>query len=72
MTMIRVSLEMMNDAKKYSKAYSRTPPKQIEFWARIGKIAEDNPDLTFSEIKETLLSLSDLKEGKVDAYKFSS
>lgn len=71
MTMVRISMEMMRDAKAYGKAYNRTPPKQIEFWSKVGKIAEENPNLTFEDIKLLLLSLSEKEEGKVEDYKFS-
>ena len=32
---------------------------QLEYWATIGKAAEENPDLPFSFIKETLLAMED-------------
>jgi len=31
-------------------------PKQIEYWSRIGKIAEENPDLPFFMILEILIA----------------
>ena len=35
----------------------RSCASQIEFWAEIGKIAEENPELSYSFIKETLLAV---------------
>jgi hypothetical protein len=31
-------------------------PKQIEYWSKIGKIAQENPDLPFSLIREILIA----------------
>jgi hypothetical protein len=30
--------------------------KQIEYWSKIGKIAQENPDLPFSLIREILIA----------------
>jgi hypothetical protein len=43
-------------------------PKQIEYWSRIGKIAEENPDLPFFMILEILIAD---QEAVVGAYAFS-
>lgn len=40
----------------YGKVYSRSTPKQIEYWFKIGKIAEENPDLPYNFIKQILLA----------------
>lgn len=42
--------------KKVAKAEYRTAPHQIEFWAKIGKCALDNPDLSIEFIKDILIS----------------
>jgi hypothetical protein len=34
----------------------RSVPKQIEYWSQIGKIAQENPDLPFSLIREILIA----------------
>jgi len=43
-------------------------PKQIEYWSRIGKIAEENPDLPFFMILEILIAD---QEAVVGEYAFS-
>ena len=43
---------------------------QVEYWAKIGKIAEENPDLPFTFIKEILLGLEELKEEEKEEYAF--
>ena len=36
---------------------NRSMAEQIEYWANIGQIAEDNPDLPYSLIKDLLISM---------------
>jgi len=67
---IKLSDELVNDAKLYAKAEHRTPPKQIEHWARLGKIAEENPDLPLEFIRELMLSREEAKQGKLEPYTF--
>jgi len=43
---------------------------QVEYWAKIGKAAEDNPDLPFIFIKETLLALEEMTDGSLEEYSF--
>jgi len=43
---------------------------QVEYWAKIGKAAEDNPDLPFSFIKETLLALEEMTDNPLEEYSF--
>ena len=66
---INLDENLINDAKLQSKALHRSVPKQIEYWARIGHIAEDNPDLTFYQIKDIMLGLEEAKAGKTKEYK---
>ena len=42
-TAVRVSQELVREAKIYSKIDKRSVTGQIEHWARIGKCAEENP-----------------------------
>lgn len=65
---VNLDSELVHIARAYSGAESRSVPKQIEHWAKIGRIAEENPDLSYSAIKEILLGLEDVKLGNVQAY----
>ncbi len=69
-TSIKLSDTIVNDAKRYGKVYSRSTPKQIEYWANIGKITEENPDLPYNFIKDILLAKSELTDNQVVPYKF--
>lgn len=53
---IRINESIYNAAKNIAKAECRSIPHQIEFWAKIGKCALDNPDLPIEFLKELLIS----------------
>ena len=67
---IRLSHTLVNQAVIHGHAYHRSPPKQIEFWATIGRIAEENPEFNYEMIKDILWSLEEVKQGSVEAYEF--
>ncbi|MEW6288420.1 MAG: hypothetical protein AB1545_01065 [Thermodesulfobacteriota bacterium] len=69
-TAVRISEELVNEARKMSKIDHRSLTGQIEHWARIGKCAEENPDLTYDLIKEILLGIEELKQGEKTEYRF--
>jgi len=69
-TAVRISEELVNEARKISKVDHRSLTGQIEHWARIGKCAEENPDLTYDLIKELLLGIEELKQGDKTEYQF--
>ena len=69
-TAVRVSEDLVKEAKIYSKIYKRSITGQIEHWARIGKCAEENPDLTYGLIKEILIGISEMEHGKTSEYTF--
>jgi hypothetical protein len=69
-TAVRISDELLNDAKRFSRLDHRSLAGQIEHWARIGKCAEENPDLTYSLIKEILIGLEELESGEKTEYRF--
>ncbi len=67
---IKLSDELIHDAKVHAKSMHRTPPKQIEHWARIGKLAEENPDLSLGFVIDMLVGLEEANAGDVTEYKF--
>lgn len=69
-TAVRISEELVFEAKKMSKVEHRSITGQIEHWARIGKIAEENPNLTYDLIKEILLGVEELEYGPKTEYHF--
>lgn len=69
-TAIKISKEIVDEAKISAKVSRRSMASQVEYWAFIGKIAEDNPDLSFLVIKDILLGRQQLKEGLGTPYIF--
>lgn len=69
-TAVRVSGELVREARIFSKIDQRSLTGQIEHWAKIGKCAEENPDLTYSLIKEILIGLAEFEQGESSEYKF--
>ena len=69
-TAVRISEKIVNEARKFSRVDHRSITGQIEHWAKIGKCAEENPDLTYNLIKEILMGLEELEHGERSEYKF--
>lgn len=69
-TAVRISKNLLTDARKYSKVEHRSITGQIEHWARIGKCVEENPDLTYDLIKEMLIGIQELDKGEKTEYTF--
>jgi hypothetical protein len=53
---VKLSDSLVAQAKVYGHIEHRSVPKQIEYWSQIGKIAQENPDLPFSMIREILIA----------------
>ncbi len=69
-TAVRISDELVQKAKTYARIFKRSTAGQIEFWAKIGEVAEENPDLSYSFIKNILIGREEIKSGKVSSYIF--
>lgn len=67
-TSIRLDDDFVSDVRIYAEAEMRSVPKQIEYWAKIGKIMADNPDLPYSFVQDALLASEEVKLGKVKRY----
>lgn len=67
---MKISDELVNDAKPYAAAEHRTVPKQIEYWARIGKAVTENPDLPVAMMREILLARQERLSEQATEYKF--
>lgn len=69
---VKLSDKLVMQAKRYASIGNRSIPKQIEHWSQIGRIAEDNPDLPYSFIKDILLALDESYYGEISEYSFNS
>ena len=61
-TSIRIDHSLYEQAKADAAAEHRTIAGQVEFWAKVGRAALDNPDLPVSFVAESLVSLSEPRE----------
>jgi ParD-like antitoxin of type II bacterial toxin-antitoxin system len=53
---VKLTESLVAQARRYAVIHHRSVPKQIEYWSQIGKIAEENPDLPFSMIRDILIA----------------
>ena len=56
---VRLDDELVNQARSAAKAEFRTVQGQLEFWAKVGRAALDNPDLPADFIAESLRAMSE-------------
>ena len=64
---VKLSEALVEQARSHGYVQHRSVPKQIEYWSRIGKVAEENPDLPFSMIHDILLAQ---QETATEEYRF--
>jgi len=67
---IRLNQDLVEKATIMAKALNRTPPKQIEHWAKIGEMMEDNPDLPYEFVKQAIIAKAEKEAGKLEDYNF--
>ena len=64
---VKLSEALVDQARHYAAIQHRSVPKQIEYWSQLGKIAEENPDLPFSVIRDILMAD---QEAPIGEYQF--
>ena len=67
---VKLSDELISQARQYGDVYHRSIAKQIEYWSTIVKIAEENPDLPYNFIKDILLARQEASNGQVTPFEF--
>lgn len=65
---VRLDNVFVEEAQVYAEVAKRSVPKQIEHWAEIGRIAEDNPDLSYEFIKDALFATAEANAGRISKY----
>lgn len=71
-TAVKLSENIVSDAKIMSKALNRSVAGQIEHWAKIGRLAEENPDLTYEFIKNILIAQQEAEAERFEPYIFDT
>jgi hypothetical protein len=61
-TSIRINQDLYEQAKLDATLEHRSIAGQIEFWARVGRAALDNPDLPVSFVAESLASMAEPRD----------
>ena len=59
---IRIDDALYNAARSRSKAEMRSIPQQVAYWAKIGRVALDNPDLPIEFVRDTLVAMEEESE----------
>ena len=70
-TVIKLSKDLVEGAKRSASANHRTLSEQIEYWVRLGKAADENPSLPIDMLQDILISIKDVRSGNLTAYRFS-
>lgn len=65
---IKLDDQLVKHAQDYAVIGNRSVAKQIEHWARIGQVMEDNPDLPCKFIQDALVVTKEVEGGKGEAY----
>jgi len=61
-TSIRIDQKLYEQARNEALAEHRTIAGQVEYWAKVGRAALDNPDLPVSFIVESLASMAEPRQ----------
>ena len=69
-TSLRLSEDMVKKLSARARAHRRTLTNQVEEYITIAMEVEDNPDLPYSFIKETIEAREEIKSGLGKPYKF--
>jgi len=69
-TAVKVSDDLFDKARIKSKVFKRSIAGQIEYWAKIGQMIEENPDLPLPFIQDVLIGREEIKAGQGTPYVF--
>ncbi len=71
-TSVRIDDELVAQARATAKAEFRTLQSQIEFWAKVGRAALDNPELPSHFIAESIMSMQEDRDDSIEFVPLSS
>ena len=69
-TSVNISDKLVTKAGIRAEVLRRTVDEQIEYWAGIGQLAEENPDLPLPFIQDILTGKEQIKAGLGTPYVF--
>ena len=65
---VRIDEVVIQHARIASKAQHRSFAKQLEHWATVGQIAQENPGMTYEMIIHLLQSREEVKAGETEPF----
>lgn len=68
MISITLSESLAQAASVQAEIHQRTLDKQIDHWVKIGKIVEENPDLSFEFIQTILTARKEALDDQTESY----
>ncbi len=69
-TAVKLDRALVDSARIYAESSHRSTPKQIEYWAMLGRLAEQNPDLPHDFLVGLLQARAQVKAGDISEYQF--
>lgn len=67
---VRMPESFVRQARQCADVHMRTVSKQIEYWAMLGRCAEDNPDVPMSFIIASLCAKNEIQCGDTTVFEF--
>ena len=67
-TAVKVSDDLFEKPKIKTKIFKRSIAGQIEYWAKIGQMIEETPDLPLPFIQDVLMGREQIKAGQGTPY----
>ena len=67
-TAINLLEQLIEETKPVAQATHRSVLEQIEYWARLGKVAEENPDSPINMLQDILASIEEVKASNTNVY----
>ena len=67
---VKISDELATSAAVFARVENRSIAGQVEYWAKLGRIAEENPDLPISFIKDILIGRAQVQSQQKMRYTF--
>lgn len=65
---VKISDNIFNEARTVSRALNRSIAGQIEYWAKLGKLSEENPEYNHEFIKDILLAKEEAQADKLEEF----
>jgi len=67
-TAVKIQEDLYEAAKTVARREHRSTAGQVTYWAKLGKIAEENSDLPLNFIKDILTGLEEAESGNLEDY----